>query len=91
MPKPPLPKDADPEAKAALWRAAAAKLTLEECRELLAAAPESKGRFGRRGGGAKKKATAPIESAAPKKAAKKKGRAKTAKRKAPARVKAAAK
>ena len=89
VPKPPAPKDADPETKAALWRAAAAKLTLEECRELLAAAPEAKGRFGRRGGAAaKKKAAAPAEPAAPKKTAKK-SRATTAKRKTPAKRKAA--
>jgi len=89
VPKPPAPKDADPETKAALWRAAAAKLTLEECRELLAAAPETKGRFGRRGAAAaKKKAAAPAEPAAPKKTAKK-SRATTAKRKAPAKRKAA--
>ena len=51
------PKDRDP-----------ASLTLEECRALLAAAPERKGRFGRFGrrGKAAAPAAAPAEAAAPK-------------------------
>ncbi len=70
VPKPSIPKDADEATKHALWRAAAAQLTLEECRELIAAAPEAKGRFGRRGAarkGAKAETTgAPKKKAAPK-------------------------
>ncbi len=50
VPRPPtITKDTDADTKARLWRAAASKLTLDECRELIAAAPEAKGRFGRRG------------------------------------------
>jgi len=82
VPKPPIPKDADAETKAALWRAAAARLTLEECRELLAAAPEAKGRFGRRGGAAKKSAGGAAESTP---ATKSKAAAKPTKRASPAR------
>jgi DNA topoisomerase-1 len=74
-------RDTDADTKARLWRAAASKLSLDECRELLAAAPEAKGRFGRRGAAAKKSA-----AAAPK--AKSKAKAK-APRKAAARKKAA--
>jgi DNA topoisomerase-1 len=74
VPKPPIPKTADEETRHALWRAAAAKLTLEECRELIAAAPEAKGRFGRRGG-AGKAAKAEAPAAAPKKKAAAKPRA----------------
>ncbi len=64
VPKPEIPKSADAETKARLWRAAAARLTLEECQELIAAAPARKGRFGRRG--------AATGKAAPKKAVKRK-------------------
>jgi DNA topoisomerase-1 len=81
VPKPAIPKTADEAAKHALWRAAAARLTLDECRELIAAAPEAKGRFGRRGaaaGGAKG-----AKAAAPKKKATAKPRAAT-----PVKVKA---
>jgi len=73
-------RDTDPETKARLWRAAAAKLTLDECRELIAAAPEPKGRFGRRGA---RKAAAPAKAKA--KAATK---AKPAAKRAPAKKKA---
>jgi len=88
-----IPKDRDPKT-----------LTLEDCRALLAAAPERGGRFGRRGAAAKgKKAAAPAAAAtataaegaagtaagaAAKPAAKKKA---TAKKSAPAKKKAAAK
>jgi DNA topoisomerase I len=58
-----IPKDRDPRS-----------LTLEECRALLAAAPERKGRRGATGKAAPKKKAAPRKKAAPKKkaAAKKK-------------------
>ncbi len=49
VPRPDIPKTADAETKARLWRAAAARLTLEECQALIAAAPVRKGRFARRG------------------------------------------
>jgi DNA topoisomerase-1 len=83
VPKPAtITRDTDPDTRARLWRAAAAALPLETCRELLAAAPESRGRFGRRG--ARKKAAAPEKSpAAPAKTARKA----SAKKKAPARRK----
>jgi DNA topoisomerase-1 len=74
-------RDTDAETKARLWRAAAAQLSLDECRELLAAAPEAKGRFGRRGAAARKKsAPAPTKAKAPRKSA--------ARKKAPASRKA---
>jgi len=84
-------RDTDAETKARLWRAAAAKLTLEECRELIAAAPEARGRFGRRGAARKRPAAAkpPAAKAAATKA--KAGVKKTARKKAPARGKAAGK
>ncbi|HEU0225159.1 MAG TPA: type I DNA topoisomerase [Steroidobacteraceae bacterium] len=70
------PKDRDP-----------ASLTLEECQALLAAAPERKGRFGRRG----KAAPAPAAPAPGKVAdAEKPAKAKAAKPKAPKKKKAAA-
>ncbi len=75
-------KDTDPDTKARLWRAAASKLTVEECRELIAAAPEAKGRFARRGGTKKQAAAAkPVAAKAEPK--------KTARKKSPARKKAA--
>ncbi|HNR21960.1 MAG TPA: DNA topoisomerase I [Steroidobacteraceae bacterium] len=90
-----IPKDRDPKT-----------LTLEECRAMLAAAPERGGRFGRRGAAARGKkaaaaapaapaADAPAEApAAKKKAAPKKKAAASkkaaAKKKAPAKKKAAA-
>ncbi|MCC7199412.1 MAG: type I DNA topoisomerase [Gammaproteobacteria bacterium] len=86
-PKPGIPKDADETTKLTLWRQAAAALKLEECRELLAAAPvrPAKGGWGRGRFGAKKKAAAaakaaPVKEAAPKKtaAAKKKAAPKKA-------------
>jgi DNA topoisomerase-1 len=90
VPKPAtITRDTDAETKARLWRAAAAKLSLDECRELLAAAPEAKGRFGRRGAAPKKKAVTtadkpkdkPKKAKAPRKAAAKKKAA--SRRKAP--------
>jgi len=78
VPKPDISKSADAETKALLWRAAAERLTLEECQELIAAAPMRKGRFGRRGGATKK--TAPAKPAA--KATTRAPRKKTVKRKA---------
>jgi len=80
VPKPAtITRDTDADTKARLWRAAAAKLSLDECRELLAAAPEAKGRFGRRGAAAKKSAPAAAKASKPKAprktAAKKKGTA----------------
>ena len=63
-------RDTDAEVKARLWRAAASQLSLEECRELLAAAPEAKGRFGRRGA-ARKGVSAKAKTATPKAAARK--------------------
>jgi DNA topoisomerase-1 len=92
VPKPAIPKTADEAAKHALWRAAAARLTLEECRELIAAAPEAKGRFGRRGAARKgAKATAapaPKKKTAPKPRASAKAKT-TAKAKGRPRAKAA--
>jgi DNA topoisomerase-1 len=96
VPRPPgVGRDTDADTKARLWRAAGALLTLEECRELLAAAPEAKGRFGRRGGGRKKAAATVAEPAAARPAAAATSKAKTkprakgaAKKKAPARKKA---
>ncbi|MGA0000976.1 MAG: type I DNA topoisomerase [Steroidobacteraceae bacterium] len=84
VPKPAgISRDTDADTKARLWRQAAAGLSLEECRELLAAAPEAKGRFGRRGaagrGAPKKKAAT---EASPAKTARKKPAAKRAPRKA---------
>jgi len=79
-------RDTDADTKARLWRAAAAKLSLDECRELLAAAPEAKGRFGRRGAAAKK--SAPAATKAKAKAKAKAPRKTAAKKKAPARRKA---
>ena len=87
VPKPAMDKNVDDETKARVWRAAAAKLTLEECRELIAAAPEAKGRFGRRGGA--KKAAAGKAPAAAK--AKSPARPAASKARKPARKKAAAK
>ena len=81
VPKPPIPKDADDTVKHALWRAAAARLTLEECRELIAAAPEAKGRFGRRGAPRRKAAATPTKAVA---------KAPLAKAKSPAKTKAKA-
>jgi DNA topoisomerase-1 len=70
VPKPAtITRDTDADTKARLWRAAAAKLTLEECRELIAAAPEARGRFGRRGA---RKGAAPAAKPAKAKAAPKK-------------------
>ena len=70
VPKPAtITRDTDADTKARLWRAAAAKLTLEECRELIAAAPEARGRFGRRGA---RKGAAPTAKPAKAKAAPKK-------------------
>jgi len=94
VPRPPtITKDTDADTKARLWRAAAARLTLDECRELIAAAPEPKGRFGRRG--ARKKQAAAAAPAGPKAKSKAKPRAKakpkagtTARKKTPARKKA---
>jgi len=79
-----VPKDRDP-----------ASLTLEECRELIAAAPERKGRFGRFGRRAKAAPTATAETAAaPDAKAAKPAKPKAAKpkaaRKRPAAKKAAA-
>jgi DNA topoisomerase-1 len=84
VPKPAtITRDTDADTKARLWRAAAAKLSLDECRELIAAAPEAKGRFGRRAAAAKKKsvttADKPKQAKAPRKTA--------ARKKAPARKK----
>ncbi len=83
-------RDTDAETKARLWRAAAAQLSLDECRELLAAAPEAKGRFGRRGAAARKKsAPAPTKAKAKAKAKKAKApRKSAARKKAPASRKA---
>jgi DNA topoisomerase-1 len=73
------------------------ELTLEECVELAANTPEKKGRFGRFGGGFKKKEATPAAPAAPKKAAVKKVAAKktavkkVAAKKAPAKKIAAKK
>jgi DNA topoisomerase-1 len=69
-----IPKDREPH-----------KLTLEECRELIAAAPErGKGRFGARN--AAKKAAAPAEAAAPAASApKKEAKTKVAAKTAPAK------
>jgi DNA topoisomerase-1 len=84
VPKPAtIARDTDADTKARLWRAAAAKLSLDECRELIAAAPEAKGRFGRRAAAAKKKSVTTADK--PKKA--KATRKTTARKKAPARKK----
>jgi len=89
VPKPAtVTRDTDAETKARLWRAAASKLSLDECRELLAAAPEAKGRFGRRGAAARKKSTVVADTPKKAKAPRKKAARKTAKKKAPARGKA---
>ena len=84
VPKPAgITRDTDADTKARLWRQAATGLRLEECRELLAAAPEAKGRFGRRGAAArsapKKKTTTEAGATQP---ARKKAAAKRAPRKA---------
>jgi DNA topoisomerase-1 len=79
-------RDTDADTKARLWRAAAAKLTLEECRELIAAAPEARGRFGRRG--ARKGAAPAAKPAKAKAAAKKKPAARKKKAAAAPRKKA---
>ena len=85
-------RDTDAGTKARLWRAAAAKLTLEECRELLAAAPEARGRFGRRGAARKRPAAAKQSSVAkPKAGARKPAAKKVAAKKAPTRGKASTK
>ena len=84
-------RDTDADTKARLWRAAAAKLSLEECRELIAAAPEAKGRFGRRGAAAKKKSVAAAEQPKQAKAPRKTAAKKTARKKAPARKKGSTK
>ena len=81
-------RDTDAETKARLWRAAAAKLTLDECRELIAAAPEPKGRFGRRGG---RKGAAPAKAKTASKAKPAAKRAAPKKKKASKRGKAAGK
>jgi DNA topoisomerase-1 len=86
-------KDTDAQTKARLWRAAAARLTLAECHELIAAAPEPKGRFGRRGGAGKqaKPTVASKPKARPKAKPKARARPKvagTARRKSTARPKA---
>jgi DNA topoisomerase-1 len=91
VPRPPtITKDTDADTKQRLWRAAASKLTLAECRELIAAAPEPKGRFARRG--ARKKQVAPAVAAKtkarPKAKAKAKPRKKAAGKKTPARKQA---
>ena len=87
MPKPAtITRDTDADTKARLWRAAAAKLTLEECRELIAAAPEARGRFGRRG--ARKGAAPAAKPAKAKAAAKKKPAARKKKSAAAPRKKA---
>jgi DNA topoisomerase-1 len=89
VPKPAtITRDTDADTRARLWRAAAAGLTLEECRELIAAAPEARGRFGRRGGARKKTVTA-ADQPPPEKP--KAARKSAAKKKAPARKKAAGK
>ncbi len=86
VPKPDIPKSADDETRHALWRAAAARLTLERCRELIAAAPEAKGRFGRRGAAGKSaKAAAPAAAPKQKPAAKPRAAAKRAAKKAAAK------
>ena len=84
-------RDTDADTKARLWRAAAAKLSLEECRELLAAAPEAKGRFGRRRAAAKKTATAAADKPKKAKSPRKATAKKTARKKAPARKKGSTK
>ena len=84
-------RDTDADTKARLWLAAAAKLSLEECRELIAAAPEAKGRFGRRGAAAKKKSVAAAEQPKQAKAPRKTAAKKTARKKAPARKKGSTK
>jgi DNA topoisomerase-1 len=84
-------RDTDADTRARLWRAAAAKLTLGECRELLAAAPEARGRFARRGATRKRPAAAKTATAKAPAAKTKAGTKKTARKKAPARGKAAAK
>jgi DNA topoisomerase-1 len=91
VPRPPtITRDTDADTKQRLWRAAASKLTLAECRELIAAAPEPKGRFARRG--ARKKQVAPAiaakTKARPKAKAKAKPRKKAAGKKTPARKQA---
>jgi len=87
MPKPAtITRDTDADTKARLWRAAAAKLTLEECRELIAAAPEARGRFGRRG--ARKGPAPAAKPAKAKTAAKKKPAARKKKSAAAPRKKA---
>jgi DNA topoisomerase-1 len=91
VPRPPtITKDTDADTKQRLWRAAASKLTLAECRELIATAPEPKGRFARRG--ARKKQVAPSVAAKPKAKPKAKAKAKPRKKaagkKTPARKQA---
>jgi DNA topoisomerase-1 len=65
-PKPEIPKDADEATKLTLWRQAAAALTLEQCRELIAQAPVRTGKGWGRGRGrfaAKKKVAATVADA----------------------------
>jgi len=85
VPKPAtITRDTDADTKARLWRAAAARLTLDECRELIAAAPEARGRFGRRGARKGAKAASPpakAKTAAKKKAAPRKKKSAVAPRK----------
>jgi DNA topoisomerase-1 len=69
-----IPRDRDPKS-----------LTLEECQAILAAAPERKGRWGRKAAPAKTKTAAAAESAAARPAPKKRAAAK--KKKTPARKK----
>jgi len=81
-------KDTDADTRARLWRAAASGLTLDECRELIAAAPEARGRFGRRG--ARKKQVVPAAAAKAKAKPKTRAKAKkTVRKKSPARKKKA--
>ena len=84
-------RDTDADTKARLWRAAAAKLSLDECRELIAAAPEAKGRFGRRGAAARKTATTAADKSKKAKSPRKAAAKKTTGKKAPARKKGPAK